>query len=127
MIRHIVLWTLNNPADAPRFKALLDSCARLVPGIVEFDVGIREVGLEANADVVLVSTFSDPAALDAAIAAAHKAQQSSRRKRRKLKRRPFRIRQRDPAHAALIASCPARRRQPCAADGSDRPQAAARW
>ena len=65
MIRHIVLWTLNNPADAPRFKALLESCARLVPGTVEFDVGIREPGLEANADVVLVSTFTDAQQLDA--------------------------------------------------------------
>ncbi len=65
MIRHIVLWTLNNPADAPRFKALLDSCTRLVPGIVEFDVGIREVGLEANVDVVLVSTFTNAQQLEA--------------------------------------------------------------
>ena len=37
MIRHIVMWSLHQPADAPRFKALLDSCAGLVPGIVEFD------------------------------------------------------------------------------------------
>lgn len=65
MIRHIVMWTLHDPADAPRFKALLDSCATLVPGIVEFGVGIREPGLEANADVVLVSTFTDAAQLDA--------------------------------------------------------------
>ncbi|MEI7466001.1 MAG: Dabb family protein [Burkholderiales bacterium] len=65
MIRHIVLWTLNDPADAPRFKALLDTCARLVPGIVEFDVGIREASLEANADVVLVSTFTNAQQLDA--------------------------------------------------------------
>lgn len=65
MIRHIVMWSLHNPADAPRFKALLDSCASLVPGIVEFDVGIRESGLEANLDVVLVSTFTDAAQLDA--------------------------------------------------------------
>lgn len=65
MIRHIVLWTLNNPADAPRFKALLESCARLVPGTVEFEVGIREPGLEASADVVLVSTFTDAQQLEA--------------------------------------------------------------
>lgn len=65
MIRHIVLWTLTNPADAPRFKALLEPCARLVPGIVEFDVGIRESGLEANADVVLMSTFTDAQQLEA--------------------------------------------------------------
>mgnify|MGYP001403963740 CR=1 FL=1 len=65
MIRHIVMWSLHNPADAPRFKALLDSCANLVPGIVEFGVGIRETGLDANIDVVLVSSFTDSAQLDA--------------------------------------------------------------
>jgi quinol monooxygenase YgiN len=65
MIRHVVAWTLHDPADAPRFKALLDSCAALVAGTVQFEVGIRSPGLEANADVVLVSTFADAAALDA--------------------------------------------------------------
>lgn len=65
MIRHIVIWSLHQPADAPRFKALLDSCRAIVPGIVEFDVGIRTEGLEANADVVLVSTFESQAVLDA--------------------------------------------------------------
>ena len=65
MIRHIVMWSLHQPADAPRFKALLDSCAAVVSGIVEFDVGIRRQGLEANVDVVLVSTFTDTAQLEA--------------------------------------------------------------
>ncbi len=65
MIRHIVMWSLHQPAEAPRFKALLDSCAAVVPGIVEFDVGIRLEGLEANVDVVLVSTFTDAAQLEA--------------------------------------------------------------
>lgn len=65
MIRHVVIWTLKNPADAPHFKALLDSCAALVPGTLGFEVGIRSDGLEANADVVLVSDFADQAALDA--------------------------------------------------------------
>ncbi|PPE70619.1 Dabb family protein [Caldimonas thermodepolymerans] len=65
MIRHIVMWQLHDPADAPKFKALLDSCKALVPGMVEFEVGTRTPGLEANMDVVLVSTFTDKAALDA--------------------------------------------------------------
>jgi quinol monooxygenase YgiN len=65
VIRHVVMWGLKDPADAPRFKALLDSCVGLVPGMSEFEVGIRERGLEANVDVVLVSTFADAAALDA--------------------------------------------------------------
>ncbi len=65
MLRHIVLFTLKDPQDAPQVKALLDSCKDLVPGIREFDVGIRTEGLEATADVVLVSTFEDAAALAA--------------------------------------------------------------
>ncbi|HSV69962.1 MAG TPA: Dabb family protein [Methylibium sp.] len=65
MIHHIVLWTLKNPADAPRFKTLLDGCAAVVPGIQAFEVGIRSEGLEANVDVALVSVFADAAALDA--------------------------------------------------------------
>ena len=65
MIRHVVIWTLKDAGDAPRVKALLDSCAALVPGTLGFEVGLRSEGLDANADVVLVSTFADKAALDA--------------------------------------------------------------
>ena len=65
MIRHVVLWKLHDANDAPRFKALLDSCAALVPGMHQFEVGIRQDGLDANVDVVLVSLFADAAALDA--------------------------------------------------------------
>ncbi|AKJ29302.1 Dabb family protein [Caldimonas brevitalea] len=65
MIKHIVMWQLNDRDDAPKFKALLDSCKSLVPGMLEFEVGIRHPRLEANMDVVLVSSFTDKAALDA--------------------------------------------------------------
>jgi quinol monooxygenase YgiN len=64
-LRHIVMWSLKNPADAPRFKALLESCADVVPGIHQFEVGVRSGDLEANCDVVLVSLFDDQEALDA--------------------------------------------------------------
>ena len=53
MIRHIVMWTLKRPEDAPWVKALLDTCKALVPGIHEFQVGIKTDGLEANCDAVL--------------------------------------------------------------------------
>jgi quinol monooxygenase YgiN len=59
------MWKLKNPNDALRFKALLDSCRGLVPGMHEFEAGIRSADLEANCDVVLVSTFADAAALEA--------------------------------------------------------------
>jgi quinol monooxygenase YgiN len=65
MIRHVVMWTLKDAADAPRFKSELDSCIGLVPGMHHFDVRLRIEGLEANVDVLLDSTFADAAALDA--------------------------------------------------------------
>ena len=65
MIKHIVMWKLKNPRDAAPFKARLDSCKGLVPGMREFEVAVRTEGLEANVDVVLVSAFDDRAALQA--------------------------------------------------------------
>jgi quinol monooxygenase YgiN len=65
MIHHTVMWKLNDPADAPRFKSLLDSCQGVVPGMLQFDVGIRVDGMEANCDVVLLSAFADASALSA--------------------------------------------------------------
>jgi quinol monooxygenase YgiN len=65
VLRHIVMWTLRDRSDAATFKSLLDSCAQLVPGMLGFEVGLRSDGLEANADVVLVSSFASLEALDA--------------------------------------------------------------
>lgn len=64
MIRHVVMWKLIDAGNASHFKALLDSCASLVPGMLEFEVSTREAGLEANVDVMLNSLFVDAAALD---------------------------------------------------------------
>lgn len=64
-IRHLVMWTLHDAADGARFKAELDSCRGLVPGMLEFRVALRRTGLEANVDVLLDSSFADAAALDA--------------------------------------------------------------
>jgi hypothetical protein len=65
MIHHTVMWKLKDPANAERFKQLLDSCQGLVPGMQQFDVGVRVEGLEATCDVVLLSAFSDKSALTA--------------------------------------------------------------
>jgi quinol monooxygenase YgiN len=65
MIKHIVMWKLKNAADAPHFKAQLDSCRNLVPGMLKFEVAIRTAALEANCDVVLYSEFESSAALAA--------------------------------------------------------------
>ena len=65
MIKHIVMWKLANPAEAPRFKQLLDTCKGVVPGMREFEVAVQADGLEANHDVALYSVFDDAASLQA--------------------------------------------------------------
>ena len=72
MLRHIVLWTFKDHAEGAdkatniaRAKALLEGCAALTPGIVQFDVATAQAGLTFNTDLVLDSTFTDPAALAA--------------------------------------------------------------
>ncbi len=64
-IRHVVMWTLNDAADAAAFKAELDSCKALVPGIQSFQVVLTpaQPGLEANVDVMLDSSFESVDAL----------------------------------------------------------------
>jgi quinol monooxygenase YgiN len=64
-IRHLVMWKLWDAADAPRFKAELDSCIDLVPGMLAFNVVMRQHGHEGNVDVLLDAMFADRAALDA--------------------------------------------------------------
>ena len=65
MIKHIVMWKLKDELQAAHFKAQLDSCRDLVPGMLEFEVATKTAGLEANCDVVLYSVFEDSAALAA--------------------------------------------------------------
>ncbi|MGH8807861.1 MAG: Dabb family protein, partial [Noviherbaspirillum sp.] len=72
MLKHIVMWKLkehaegaDRAANASKMKELLDACAAIVPGIVEFEVAIARAGLEATYDVVLYSAFTSKAALDA--------------------------------------------------------------
>lgn len=64
-IRHVVMWTLKDAAQAIEFKSLLESCASVVAGIEEFHVGVAQPGLEASCDVVLISTFASEEALKA--------------------------------------------------------------
>ena len=65
MIKHIVMWTLKNSADAASFKAQLDSCRNVVPGMGAFEVATKTAALAASCDVVLYSEFEDAAALAA--------------------------------------------------------------
>ncbi|MCE2746619.1 MAG: Dabb family protein [Burkholderiales bacterium] len=72
MIKHIVFWQLKDEAlgntkarNMELVKEKLMSCAKIVPGIVDFEVGLGGTNLECTYDVVLYSTFENKAALDA--------------------------------------------------------------
>lgn len=65
MIKHIVMWTLKNPVDAASFKAQLDSCRNVVPGMGAFEVATKTGALAGSCDVVLYSEFDSAAALAA--------------------------------------------------------------
>lgn len=71
-LKHIVLWKLKEQAEgadkasnAVKLKALLDSCADIVPGILKFEAVIAQPGLEATYDVILNAEFVSLEALEA--------------------------------------------------------------
>lgn len=65
MIRHVVLWEMHDPDTAQVFGDQLRSCSRIVPGMLAFEVATRAEGLAASADVCLIASFTDAAALQA--------------------------------------------------------------
>ena len=61
MIRHVVMWELHDPAQAPAFRAALLPCARLVAGTRGYEVAIKSDTLPASVHVCLIATFDDAA------------------------------------------------------------------
>lgn len=65
MIRHVVLWELHDPSLAAQFAQRLRKCAGIVPGMLSFEVAVRDLSLCASADVCLIAGFVDAQALRA--------------------------------------------------------------
>ncbi len=72
MIKHIVFWQLKDHAEGAtkaenmlKMKDQLMTCAKVVPGILEFEVGLNTSTLECTYDVVLYSAFENVEALHA--------------------------------------------------------------
>jgi hypothetical protein len=72
LLRHIVMWNLKDHAEgasraenAIKLKAALESCRSIVSGQGHFEVGLAQPGFDATCDVILVSDFDDPSALQA--------------------------------------------------------------
>jgi len=65
VIRHVVMWELHERERAPWFAQRLRECAGIVPGMLGFEVGLRDPALAGTVDVCLLSTFADAQALRA--------------------------------------------------------------
>ncbi len=69
MLHHIVMWQLHDGTDKAARVAeavrRLKGCSAIVPGIFRFEVAAAQPGLECTFDVVLNSSFTDRAALEA--------------------------------------------------------------
>ncbi|HEX5738592.1 MAG TPA: Dabb family protein [Hydrogenophaga sp.] len=72
MLHHIVMWTLKDEAEGEKKAAnlakaaeMLKACADLTPGILRFEVGTAQPGMEATCDLLLCSAFADRTALAA--------------------------------------------------------------
>ena len=68
MIKHIVMWKLNDEnkaANAQLIKEKLEALAGVIPGLLEIEVGLDFNKSEAAFDVVLYSVLENQAALEA--------------------------------------------------------------
>jgi quinol monooxygenase YgiN len=63
MIRHVVMWELHDPAQAPVFRDALLPCAKLVAGMRGYEVAIKSDTLPASVHVCLIASFDDADAL----------------------------------------------------------------
>ena len=68
MIKHIVMWTLQDKNDAPMVKQTLEDLKNKIPSIIDIEVGIDFSATDASADVVLYSTFANRDDLNAYVA-----------------------------------------------------------
>lgn len=71
MIRHIVMWKVAGDNNAKRLgacrliKEQFESLAGKIPGLLHIEVGIDESRIDYASDVVLLSHFESPEALQA--------------------------------------------------------------
>ncbi|MDX8398480.1 MAG: Dabb family protein [Mariprofundaceae bacterium] len=64
MIKHIVMWTLRNKADAEILKDKLEALHGKIPGLLKIEAGININLGEQAADLVLYSELQDIDALE---------------------------------------------------------------
>lgn len=65
MVKHVVIWKLKDKADGQKLKNAIEYIAGKIPGLLSIEAGIDENCSDAAGDLILISTHSDKAALDA--------------------------------------------------------------
>ena len=65
MVKHIVMWSLKDKADAEELKAAIDAMKGRVPSMVDVESGINYNPSDASCDLVLISTHNSREDLDA--------------------------------------------------------------
>jgi hypothetical protein len=72
VVRHIVLWRLQESANgrskaenAAEVKRLLEGLNGKIPGLLKLEIGVDFSGTAESADIALYSEFESRAALDA--------------------------------------------------------------
>jgi len=65
MVRHVVMWKLKNPEDAPALKARLEALNGRIPGLIRLQAGVDFLHGPQSADLALIADLEDRAALDA--------------------------------------------------------------
>lgn len=67
MYTHIVAWkykTATSEEEIERHRMRLRSLSNIVPGMIEFEVGSDELGLDRSYDTGLIARYADKDALD---------------------------------------------------------------
>lgn len=65
MVKHIVMWTLKNKAEAPALKEAIEGMKGKVPTMVDVECGINYNPADAACDLVLISVHNSKEDLDA--------------------------------------------------------------
>ena len=68
MIKHIVMWKFMDDvveADTLEMKRLLESLKGVVPSLLQIEVGMDVVGMDASKDMVLTTLFNSLSDLQA--------------------------------------------------------------
>lgn len=63
MIKHVVIWKLNNIDDAQRLKEDIESLSGKIPGLISIEAGININKSDVAGDLILISSHTDSKAL----------------------------------------------------------------